>query len=246
MGKSINLFNIKIDNYTVNQVLHYTENIIHNKIPSYYVTPNVDHIVMLDNDAQFKKIYDNAALVLADGMPLIWTSKLLRKKIVEKISGSDLTPKLIELAIEKKYKVYILGGSQTAGNKIIDLYKNNLEIDFYSPPFGFETNSNELNKIKEKLQKFNPDILLVSLGAPKGEKWIFDHYQELKIPLSIHVGAAIEFLAGTIKRAPHWMQRNGLEWFYRFLMEPKRMFKRYFIRDSKFFLLLFKELKNKQ
>ncbi|MEK4607260.1 WecB/TagA/CpsF family glycosyltransferase [Geobacillus sp. FSL W8-1251] len=95
-----------------------------------------------------------------------------------------------------------------------------------------------INIIKE----FNPDILLVSIGSPKGELFIYQNLEKLKVPLSIQVGASIDFIAGTVKRAPLWMQKYGLEWFYRFLKEPKRLFKRYFVNDSYFFLLIIKEI----
>jgi len=250
LDNTVKMFGISIDNLTMEEAIKKIDSIIRNAKPSYIVTPNVDHIVQLQYDKEFKEIYDNASMVLADGMPLIWASALLKKKLVERVTGADLVPEIMKLAEQKNYRVFILGGDKGVAEKAIEKTLKNTSRPFpmssYSPPMGFEKDVTELEKIKKLIKEFQPDILLVSLGSPKGEKWISNNFKELQIPFSASIGAAIDFLAGTKKRAPLWMQKIGLEWFYRFLQEPKRMFKRYFIRDSKFIFLLLRELmKNK-
>jgi N-acetylglucosaminyldiphosphoundecaprenol N-acetyl-beta-D-mannosaminyltransferase len=216
------------------------------EIYDYVVTPNVDHIVRLQKDNEFKKIYDNASLVLADGMPLIWASKLLNVPLKEKVSGSDIFPMLCELASLNNLNVFFLGGLEGVAEKAaIKLKKINPGLNVvgvYSPPFGFENNKVENNKIINLITDCKPDILFVGLGSPKQEKWIYDNLTKLKVPVSLGIGASFDFVAETIKRAPNWMQRSGLEWFWRFLQEPKRLFKRYFIEDSKFVLMVIKEI----
>ena len=111
-------------------------------------------------------------------------------------------------------------------------------VGTYAPPFGFEHDKNELNKINQMISEKNPDLLIVCFGCPKQEKWIYENYEKYDAKISICAGATVDFLAGNVNRAPRWMSEHGLEWFYRFLQEPKRMFKRYFIDDIKILKLI--------
>ncbi len=227
----IKFLNTFIDNLTYEEALISIENLIKKQKNCYIVTPNLDHIVMLETDEMFAEIYSNADLILADGKPLIWISKLLNTPIKQKISGSDIFPKICEMAALYNFTVFILGAAEGIAKKAA----NNLEarytglkiIGTYSPPIGFENNYDELNKIKRKILENKPDILAVSLGSPKGEKFIYQHINEYNIPLSISIGATIDFEAGNIKRAPKWMSEHGMEWLFRITQDPKRLTKRY-------------------
>jgi exopolysaccharide biosynthesis WecB/TagA/CpsF family protein len=209
------------------------------------VTPNVDHIIKLQKDEEFQQIYRDASLVLADGMPLLWAAKFLGTPLKEKISGSDLFPKLCTVAAEKGYKVFFLGGRQGAAQKAAEALKmkhNALQVvRCYSPAFGFENSENENKKIVGMIKEARPDILFVGLGAPKQEKWIYKYRNQYQVPVSIGIGVSFEFVAGMVKRAPFCMQKIGLEWFWRLMMEPKRLWKRYLVDDLKFFGLVFKQ-----
>jgi len=209
------------------------------------VTPNVDHIVQLQKNADLKKVYKDAALVLADGMPLLWAAKFLGTPLKEKISGSDLFPKLCEVAARKGYKLFFCGGREGAADaaKAV-LEQKNLGLNVvgtYCPPFGFENDEEENNKIIAMIKDSKPDILFVGLGAPKQEKWIHKYKEKYQVPVSIGIGVSFEFIAGMVKRAPVWMQKAGLEWFWRLMMEPGRLWKRYLIDDMQFFGLVFKQ-----
>lgn len=244
-NEKLNLFNIIIDNVTMDESINKIDKLINLKKNSYVVTPNVDHIVKLDRDLEFKKVYDEADLVLADGMPIIWASKILRKPLKEKVSGSDLFPKLCEHASKKGYKVFFLGAREGVAKKASENLKNRYQnlnvVGVYSPSFGFESNENENLKIINLIKNVNPDILFVGVGAPKQEKWIYENISKFNVPISLGIGASFDFVAGSVKRAPVWMQNIGLEWFYRFCKEPRRMFKRYFIDDIKFIKLFIVE-----
>ena len=209
----IKFMNTNIDNLTMAETLHEIDKLIQKKNCSYVVTPNVDHIVRLEKDEELQKVYKNASLILTDGKPLIWISKWYKTPIKEKISGSDLFPKVCELAANKNYTMYLLGAAEgvadTAARNLMKKYPGLNIVGTYSPPFGFEKNEQEMNKIKTQIQEVHPDILIVGLGA------------------------SIDFEAGNIKRAPKWMSNHGLEWLYRFSKEPKRLFKRYFVDDLK-------------
>lgn len=233
----IKFMNTDIDNLTMAETLNEIDKLIQKKNCSYVVTPNVDHIVRLEKDEELQKVYKNASLILTDGKPLIWISKWYKTPIKEKISGSDLFPTVCELAANKNYTMYLLGAAEgvadTAAKNLMQKYKGLNIVGTYSPPFGFEKDKKELDKIKEQIQKVHPDILIVGLGCPKQEKFMYYHCKELGVPISFGLGASIDFEAGNIKRAPKWMSNHGLEWLYRFSKEPKRLFKRYFVDDLK-------------
>lgn len=240
----IKFLNIEVDNLTMKESLEAIENLIKNRQPSYVVTPNVDHIVKLEEDYEFREVYKKADLILTDGMPLIWISKLLKNPIKEKISGSDLFPQICDLAAKKGYSIFLLGAAEgiadEAAKRLKDKYKGLDIVGTFSPSYGFEKNDMEVKNIIEIIKKANPDILAVGLGAPKQEKFIYKYRKELNVPISLAIGASIDFESGNVKRAPKWMQKSGLEWFYRFLNEPKRMFKRYFVDDIKILNIYFK------
>jgi len=228
----------------MDEAINEIEKLILKREPSYIVTPNVDHIVKLETDVLFQEVYNNANLCLTDGMPLIWISKILGNPIKEKISGSDIFPKLCELSSKKGYKLFLLGANIGIAEKAAENLKNKYEglsiVGTYSPTYGFEEKEDEINKIIEIVNKMQPDILAVGLGAPKQEKFIYKYREKLNVPVSLAIGATIDFEAGNIKRAPKWMQRIGLEWFYRLYKEPKRMFKRYLVDDMKIIKIVFK------
>jgi N-acetylglucosaminyldiphosphoundecaprenol N-acetyl-beta-D-mannosaminyltransferase len=232
-SKRMKFLNTYIDNITMDETLESINNLIMDGGYHYIVTPNVDHIVKLEKDIEFQNVYKEADLILTDGMPLIWISKLIKNPIKEKISGSDLFPKVCELAAKRKYTVFLLGAEEGIADKAARNLKNKYDglevVGTFSPKFGFEKDEDEINNIIDIVNKAKPDILCVGLGAPKQEKFIYKYKNRLKVPISLAIGASIDFEAGKVKRAPRWMQRSGLEWFYRILMEPRRMFKRYFI-----------------
>jgi N-acetylglucosaminyldiphosphoundecaprenol N-acetyl-beta-D-mannosaminyltransferase len=242
----VDICNIKIDNLSMQGALKEIEHLIKGEGQrAFVVTPNVDHLVKLQKDMDFKRVYDAASLVLADGMPLIWASKFLGTPLKEKISGSDLFPKLCELAQKREYSLFFLGGrpgaAQKAAEKLRAIYKKIQIVGIYSPPFGFENDKIENDKIVSMIKNARPDILFVGLGAPKQEKWIYKHYEELNIPVSIGIGVTFEFFAGFVKRAPLWMQKAGCEWLWRLMEEPERLWKRYLIDDMKFFWLILRQ-----
>lgn len=229
--------NTEVDNLTMDEALGRIDELIRENRNAYVVTPNVDHIVQLEHGGPLTKVYKNADLILTDGKPLIWISKWYGTPIKEKISGSDLFPRLCALAAKKGYRMYFLGAAEGVAAKAAE----NLEKRFpglqvvgtYSPPFGFEKDEAEMVKIKRQIKEVSPHILIVGLGCPKQELFILNHKDELGVPLSLGLGASLDFEAGNIKRAPKWMADHGLEWLFRITQDPKRMAKRYLVDDRK-------------
>lgn len=242
--RRIKFMNTFVDNLTMSEAIDKIELLIKNKSNSYVVTPNVDHIVRLESDKEFQKIYSNADLVLTDGKPLVWISKIYKTPIVEKVSGSDLFPKLCEMATKKGYRIFFLGAAEgvaeVAANRLRKRFESIKIVGTYSPPFGFEKSPVEIEKICNMVSSVVPDILIVCLGAPKQEKFIYQYKDKLNVPVSIGLGASIDFEAGHIQRSPNWMSNVGLEWFYRFIKEPNRLARRYFVDDLLIIRLFFK------
>lgn len=240
----IKFMNISVDNLTMEEAISKIDSLIQLNVPSYVVTPNVDHIVRLESDTNLKKSYENADLILTDGKPLIWISKFYKKPIKEKISGSDLFPEVCKLASRKGYSLYFLGAQKGVAEKAAKNLKNkycNLKISgYYSPPVGFENDEDELRYIISDIKLKKPSILIVALGCPKQEIFMNNYCNDLGVPISFGLGATLDFEAGNIKRAPRWMSNNGLEWLYRITQDPKRLIKRYLIDDLKIIKYIFK------
>lgn len=229
--------NTEIDNLTMEETLNRIDHLIQEDRGAYVVTPNVDHIVQLESNKKLQEVYANADLILTDGKPLLWIAKAYKTPIKEKISGSDLFPELCKMASQKGYKMFFLGAAngvaKKAAENLTQRYSGLQVVGTYSPPFGFEKDEAELKKIFNMIKEAKPHILIVGLGCPKQEIFIHKYSKVLNVPISLGLGASLDFEAGNIKRAPKWMRDNGFEWLYRFLKEPKRMYQRYFVNDLK-------------
>lgn len=240
--------NTYVDNVTEKEAINHIEECIKNRKIGHVITPNVDQIVRIENDPYFKEICDNAELLLVDGHPLMWIAKWYRRPIKEKICGSDLVPHLCKIAAEKGYRVFLLGAAEGVAAKaariLEEQYKGLIIAGTYSPPFGFENNEAELQKINTMLSDSQADLLFVGMGVPKQDRFIYENMYKYQIPMSFSIGATIDFIAGEQKRAPRWMTNHGLEWIYRIFQDPKRLAKRYIIDDSKIFKLAVKYKKD--
>ena len=223
--------NTHVDNVTMEEALEEIDRLIQADKHSYVVTPNMDHIVLIEKDKLFKEIYENSDLILTDGKPLLWIAKRQGTPIKEKVSGSDLFPRMCELAAKKGYSIYILGAAEGVADKaaenLVKKYPKLIIAGTYSPPIGFEKDNTEVCKIIEKVNSAKTVILAVALGSPKGEKIIYRIRKDIVASLSISIGATIDYEAGNVKRAPKWMSNVGLEWLYRITQDPRRLIKRY-------------------
>ena len=196
----------------------------------FVVTPNLDHLQRLDNNPNLARAYSEAKFSFADGMPVIWLSRLAGTPLPERVSGADLMPALCRVAGEQKLRVYLLGGGKGVARQAAEkIARDNpgIRCDYRYPPFGFESDEVENGRIVESINRFQPHFLFVGVGSPKQENWIIEHRGQLKAGISLGIGTTIEFMAGNLKRAPIWMQHCGLEWFYRLMLEPRRLAKRY-------------------
>jgi len=215
------------------------------------VTPNVDHIVQIESRPELLPVYNTADLVLADGQPLIWAARLLGTPLPERVAGSDLFPLLLQQAQHRGgLRLFLLGGKTGIPERAADNIRRDYPwinvVGTHSPPLGFETRALENEQAVTAVASADADIVLLALGAPKQELWAHRERSRLSCGAILCLGATVDFMAGTIPRAPRWMSRVGLEWVFRVAGEPQRLAKRY-ARDALVFpQLLTRELLNRR
>lgn len=202
-------------------------------------TPNIDHIINNFNDKKANDLYAKGEYIVADGWPLVAISKLKKNKI-QRITGVDLMDKLLMLANSRGYNIYFLGATDETLEKLkVNIKKQYPSIVNIGLHNGYFNNDDE---IIEDINKYRVDMIFVGMGNPKQEVWIKENFDSINANLMLAVGGAFNILSGDVDRAPLWIQKIGMEWFYRFSKEPKRLFKRYFLKYPKFLKILFKEL----
>jgi N-acetylglucosaminyldiphosphoundecaprenol N-acetyl-beta-D-mannosaminyltransferase len=194
-------------------------------------------------DVKLRSIYNAASLALPDGFPLVWASRLLGKAIPSRVAGPDFLLAGCATAARRGYTCYLMGGRDDTARRLAEWLRSRYPglkiVGVYSPPYYNASFPSEVNeRIIARINLEKPDILWVGLGSPKQDRWIADNLQRLSVRVAIGVGGAFDMYGGKIGRAPLWMQRSGLEWFFRFLREPRRLFRRYFIKDPPFIPLV--------
>lgn len=241
--RKVNLLNISIDSLQMTEVLQQlTGGIV--------FTANVDHLVRLQTDRDFINVYRNADYKLCDSKILYYASKFLGTPIKEKISGSDLFPAFYNYhKADRKIKIFLLGAdrgvAKLAQEQINNKVGRNIVVAAHSPSYGFEKNEDECKQIIDTINNSGATVLAVGVGSPKQEKWICKYKDKLpNIQIFFAIGATIDFEAGKVKRSPKWMSNAGLEWFYRMMSEPKRLWKRYLIDDLPFLWLIIQQKLN--
>lgn len=214
---------------------------------SLVVTPNVDQVVNLEKNSQVKKIFTNAKYVFVDGMPLVWFSRLLPPayRLPERVNGTNLMLETCAMAAREGFSIALVGGKEGAAAAACQRLQQEFPgiriAGYYCPPFGFEKDETENRKLVELVNAWKPVFLFVGVGNPKQELWITNNWNDLNFNVAMGIGSAIELIAGMVKRAPVWMQKGGLEWFFRLMQEPGRLWKRYFVQDAKFIPIAWRE-----
>lgn len=212
------------------------------------VTPNVDHLVKLQRDREFYDVYKKAEWVVCDSKILYLLSKLLKRPLPEAIPGSSFfTSYYMYHKDDQNCRIFLLGAKEgiaaKAMQRINEKVGRKIVVGAHSPSFGFEKNEEECEELIDIVNKSGANVLLVGVGAPKQEKWIMKYRDRMPgVDLFMALGATIDFEAGTLKRAPAFWQKIGMEWLYRCMKEPKRLFKRYFVDDMQFFYYFTKQL----
>ena len=244
MLPTVEMFGATIVNIDYDELCAYLDECIAAKRSAYVVTPNVDHICRLEYDVAFQEAYRDAALVLVDGTIVVWALRLLGIRIKEKLSGSDLVPRLSQFAADRSYSIFFLGAAEGVGAEAARrLQERNPGLRIagvYSPPMGFEKNPEECEGIVRQLREANADLCFVAFGSPKQEIWMRACAQNSGMPVLLGIGASLDFAAGRVTRAPRLFQVLGLEWFWRLALEPRRLWRRYLVDDARFLPIFFR------
>lgn len=241
MRNRIEMMGCQIDNLSMEETLQTIETFIHSGKPHQHVVVNVDKLVKASRDEELRRIINECALINVDGMPVVWASRLLGKGLKERVAGVDLFEALMKRSAEKGWRVFLLGAREDVVSGVKSLYEekySGLTVAGYRN--GYWKPEDEA-AVVEQIKEARADLLFVAISSPKKEQFLGRHLAEMKVPFAMGVGGTFDVAVGKVKRAPVWMQKAGLEWFYRFLQEPRRMFKRYFVDDMAFFWLLAKE-----
>lgn len=208
-------------------------------------TPNVDHVVIAERDPAFRSAYERASLALADGQPLVWASPLVGHRLPEKVSGSDLFLPTMRLAARRAFRVYLLGAAPGVASVAASRLHDELGVVVCgadAPAIALAPAADE-QEIVDRIAAARPDLLVVCLGAPKGERFIDRNRARLGSAVALSLGGTLDFYVGRVRRAPPWMRRSGLEWLYRLSQEPRRLARRYLIDDPRFLRLLARTLR---
>lgn len=242
MPQRIHILNTYIDNLTMQETLTEVSNAIENKYLIHHTVVNAGKIVALQKDKELKRGVNNADIINADGQAVIWASKILNKPLKERVAGIDLFENLIKFAYKNQKKIYLLGAKEEVLQELVKrIHKNYSDQILAGYHHGYFTKEEEPS-IVNNISTSGAHMLFVAMSSPKKEIFLENYKNQLKnLNFIMGVGGSFDVLAGKTKRAPLWMQNSGLEWFYRFLQEPKRMWKRYLIGNIKFIYLVFKE-----
>lgn len=242
----LQLGKVPVDVVSFSQALSAIEALVEAKRGGYVFTPNIDHVVTAEDNPEFAQAYANASLSLADGMPIVWGSRLMGTPLPERVAGSDLVGPLLELAGQRKWRVAFFGGGPGVADKAAAVARDkwNTQVISTDAPMVSLANTAQINAIATALAEQKPDLILMALGAPKQELLIAAIAERVKPAVLLGIGASLDFIAGTVKRAPALMRKTGLEWLYRLSQEPRRLWRRYLINDPKFLVILLKSLRH--
>ncbi|MFC0131702.1 WecB/TagA/CpsF family glycosyltransferase [Massilia eurypsychrophila] len=232
----------QIDNLSMEDTLATIEGFIRSGLPHQHVVVNVDKLVKASRDEQLRRIINECALINADGMPVVWASRLLGKPLKERVAGVDLFEALMARAAGKGWRVFLLGAREDVVQAVRETYLRKYpQLAIAGVRNGYWNGEQEEAAVVEQIRASGADLLFVAISSPKKEQFLGRYQAAMKIPFAMGVGGTFDVAIGKVKRAPRWMQKAGLEWFFRFLQEPRRMFRRYFIDDMAFIWLLIKE-----
>lgn len=238
----ISLLKANIHNLNMQETLAIVENTIANGKQLHHVVVNAGKIVAMQDDMQLRQSVNESDLINADGQAVVWASKVLGKPLKERVAGIDLMANLVELAFIKKYKIFFFGAKEEVVRKVVDIYSRKFDSNIIAGYRNGYFEKKEEKEIAKQISESGANILFVAISSPTKENFLYENRGLLeKLNFIMGVGGSFDVIAGKVKRAPLWMQKAGLEWFYRFAQEPKRMWKRYLVGNSKFIALVLKE-----
>ena len=239
------LFDTPVHKLTMDETLDIIANAINKKEPLHHVVVNAAKMVNMRKDPELRRSVLESNIINADGQAVVWASKLLGAPLPERVAGIDLMEKLVQMAHEKKYKIFFFGAKETVVKAVVDKYTAQYSSSIIAGYRNGYYSKNEEQLIAEQIAASGADMLFVAISSPKKEVFLNTYKNVVKTPFVMGVGGSFDVVSGITKRAPVWMQKNGLEWLYRVYQEPGRMWKRYFVTNSLFILYTLKALLTK-
>jgi len=240
--KKVYVFNCPIDALTMKETVQIIDNAIKEGKHVHHAVVNAAKIVKMQEDKELYNSIVNADIINADGMPIVWASRLLGKPLPERVAGIDLMQELIKLAYNRKYKIFFFGAKEEVVKKVVEKYSREYSPEIIAGYRNGYYSEEEEPLIAKQIAESGANILFVGISSPKKEKFLYKYKHILKnVNFIMGVGGSFDVIAGKIKRAPKWMQKCGLEWVYRLVQEPRRMWRRYLIGNTKFIILVIKE-----
>lgn len=234
------IMNTYVNAIDMQQTIDYVERIIEERKPTQHVVINASKINLMESDSKLAKIVNSCPLINADGASVVWAAKRLGIPLTERVTGCDLFQKLVAVSSEKGYKIFLFGAKEEVVTKVKAIYEKQYPgIQIVGYRNGYFTETDEPQIVKQ-MRDSEADMMFVAFSSPKKEYWVNKYLEEINIPFVMGVGGSFDIVAGVTKRAPKWFQEHGMEWFYRFVQEPRRMWKRYIIGNAKFVALTYK------
>ena len=242
MLKKINFLNIPIDAITMQETLQKVENTILLKKQIHHTVVNAGKIVLMQTDKELAKSVIDAELINADGQAIVWAANLLGHKLPERVSGIDLMEELVKRSFKRGYKCFFFGAKEEVVTKLVNIYNKQYSEDIIAGYRNGYFEKEDEEKIALQIAESGANILFVAITSPKKEIFLNTYKNNLQnVNFIMGVGGSFDVIAGKVKRAPVWMQNSGLEWLYRVIQEPKRMWKRYLFGNTCFIWLVIKE-----
>ena len=238
----IEMLNTYVDNYSMSETLDFIAEGIDSKRQIHHVVVNAGKIVALQEDLELRRSVNESDLINADGQAVVWASRVLGKPIVERVAGIDLMEELVEMAHKKKYKIFFFGAKEEIVGRVVQIYSERYSPDLIAGYRNGYFDKQDEKSIAQSISDSGAQLLFVAISSPTKENFLYQNKELLTgLNFIMGVGGSFDVVAGKVKRAPLWMQKMGLEWFFRFLQEPGRMWKRYLVGNTKFVYLVIRE-----
>ncbi len=237
----VNICDIPVDVLTMKETVAIINQSILDERPIHHVVVNAVKVANAQKDKELRESIVNCDIINADGQGIVWAAKILNTPLPERVAGIDLMEELIHMAASKKYGIFFLGAKEEIVKKVVDIYSRKFGVDIIAGYRNGYFTKEEEYAVAEQIAKSEAKILFVAMGSPNKEIFLNKYKDIIKMPFIMGVGGSFDVISGFVKRAPDWMQKAGLEWLYRTIQEPKRMWKRYLFGNSKFVYLVIKE-----
>ncbi len=244
MKRRVKLMNTFVDSYDMKGTINEMKKIIKTRTITQHVVVNANKINLMYEDDKLQDIVSSCSLINADGKSIVWANKFLKSDtLIHRVTGIDLFEELIRVSEEEGYRIFYLGAKDETVKCVVDKHRRAFpQLNIVGFHHGYFDKEN-CDEVIEEIRQSHADILFVAFPSPTKEYWLNKYKYDLNVPLQIGVGGSFDVVSGNIKRAPLWVQTIGMEWFYRWIFEPRRLFKRYFIGNTKFVAHLFSERK---